>query len=103
MKDINTATNELIKQGYNKTLIKQLLAHQGYTNEQIKSVDADIPSKKSAEVDATAVMQAIIDMGDAPRKDIAKHLAEQKLCSEKTAAHILSLMKFCRAYHELMS
>ena len=101
MKAINTRSNELIKSGYNKTTITMMLKAEGYTNESIKALN--IPSKKADEIDAIAIMQCIIDNSNTPRKDLAQKLADQKLCKLSTANHILSLMKFVKAYHELMS
>jgi hypothetical protein len=105
MSDINTRVNELIKSGYNKTLIKGMLKVEGYTNDQIKAIDDTIPSKKADQIDAEAIMSVIID-GEAEnmsRKDIAQALANDGLCKLSTANHIMSLMKFVKAYHKLLS
>ena len=103
MKDIITYTNELINKGYGKTLIRSLLKAEGY--KQLDIDNLDIPSRKSDEIDATEIMKTIIncEAKGMKRKEIEAVLAANELCKASTAGHILSLMKFVKAYHELMS
>lgn len=91
-----------LNSAYNATTVKAILKAEGYTNEQISSLN--LQSKKSTEIDAYSVMNCIIENEDKmSRKQIAQELYKQNLCSIKTGEHILSLMKFCKAYHDLMT
>ena len=96
---INDRINELVQAGHGKTTIKAVLTVEGFKKADIDQ--ANIPSQKANEIDAQAIMSQIIEMDGASRKDIATALNEQGLCSYKTAMHILSLMKFVVAYHDL--
>jgi hypothetical protein len=87
-------------QGFNNSLTKQVLKAKGFSAEEIDKLNLSSDKKV---LDEMAVMKAIINCGSMSRKDIAAKLAADGLCSEKTALHILSLMKFCKAYHQLMS
>ena len=100
MKDIIERADELSSTGYGLTLVKGILKAEGYSKEQINELNLTSSNK---ELDALAVMSFIIEHESLDRKTLAKKLSAQGLCSEKTGYHILSLMKFCKAYHELMS
>lgn len=101
--DITTRVNELVAAGYGKTLIEGMLRAEGFKKADISA--ANVPSKKSDENDATAIMQMVIDLSNEKlnNKQKAERIAKAGLCTEKTAYHIMSLMKYVEAYHELMS
>jgi len=103
MSKINDRINALENEGYGKTLITMMLKHEGFTAKEIKS--ADIVSKKSDENDAFKIMQKVIELEATSlnNKQKATIISEADLCTEKTAYHIMSLMKYVKAYHELMS
>lgn len=93
----------LIGLGVTASAVKTAMKKNGYSAEEIEAVEFEA-SAKSNEIDAKAIMQAIIDMEatNTSRKDIASKLAADGHCKESTGRHIVSLMKFVRAYHEIM-
>jgi hypothetical protein len=105
MKQITTAISEIKKLSpeINATALKAMLKSMSYTKEQIDG--AGIESKKADELDARAVVQALIEAKQAGLKtsDLKKRVAERSGCTVATAGHINSLYKFMKAYHELMT
>lgn len=92
----------LIDAGVTASAVKAAMKKNGYSKEEIASVEFPA-SAKSNEIDAYAIMRAIIEMEDqgVSRKEMAKKLAADDHCTESTGRHIVSLMKFVKAYHEI--
>lgn len=98
-KTIETRINELAANNYGATVIRGILKAEGYDKEAIKA--ANIASQRSNEIDANAIMAIVIENESKANKDIIKAVHEAGLCELSTARHIVSLLKFCKAYHEL--
>ena len=94
---IDARVNEMVALGYTGTTIKGVLKAEKFATDEIES--ANIPSTKKAGLDATAIMTIVIENEDKSNKDILKVLTEADLCEASTAKHIVSLLKFCKAYH----
>ena len=102
MQPINTRIEELVGLSYGATLIKGILKSEGYKADEIK--DASIPTKKAEQLDAYKVMSRIYDMEaeGVSNKDMAEALHQHGLCTLSTGKHLISLLKFCKAYHEVV-
>lgn len=103
MKDINAVVADLQSKGFGKIKIEAFLEVSGYALEDIKALNLE--GKSQVELDAEAVMREVIAMETSSmnNKQKATKLHSLGLCSEKTGYHILSLMKFIKAYHTLKS
>lgn len=93
--------NQLETVGLTSSEIKARLKKDKYS---AKLVAEHFQPVESNEIDAQAIMSFIIDNENNYKnnKAFAKAIYEAGHCSEKTAYHILSLMKFVRAYHEIL-
>lgn len=100
--NITTRIEALRNVGLTDSMIKAQLKREKFDKAQI---EAELPTSASNELNAHDVMRFIIDNRNvyASGKKLATAMFEAGLCSEKTGYHIVSLMKFVDAYHELMS
>lgn len=100
--NIQVRIDQLKALDLSNSLIKQQLKRDKFSQEEINN---HLEMNTQNELDAFKVMKFIIDNESKYKnnKELAKAMSNNNLASEKTSYHILSLMKFVKAYHELMS